>query len=113
VEIDETGKKFNTDRREGFGDTWALTMVLGVVVARTLSKPEFGSYSFCMFVLVVLSMLSRYGLESVMMRFGGSAWHQKEVERFLGYSAWAVEMTIRNAVLLTILAVLVLYGLFV
>ena len=82
------------------------TMVLGIVLARTLSKPEFGMYSFCMFVLVGLSMLSRYGLETVLMRFGGSAWHQKDLDRFRGYGAWAIEMTSKNAILITVLAML-------
>ena len=82
------------------------TMLLGIVLARTLSKPDFGMYSFCMFMLVALSMLSRYGLETVLMRFGGSAWHQKELDRFRGYGAWAMEMTSRNAVLITVVSIL-------
>lgn len=84
------------------------TMVLGVVLARTLSKPDFGMYSFCLFVLVALSMLSRYGLESVLLRYGGSAWHQKDRVRFGAYGAWALEMTTKNAILITLLAVLLL-----
>ena len=84
------------------------TMMLGIVLARTLSKPDFGMYSFCMFVLVALSMLSRYGLESVLMRFGGSAWHQNELDRFRGYGAWAMEMTSRNAILISVFAMLLL-----
>lgn len=84
------------------------TMLLGIVLARTLSMADFGMYSFCMFVLVALSMLSRYGLESVLMRFGGAAWHQNDLDRFRGYGAWGLEMTSRNAILITALAMLLL-----
>lgn len=54
-------------------------------------------------------MLARYGLESVMLRYGGTAWHNQDLKRFRGFSAWAVSITIRNSIGLTLLGLLSLW----
>lgn len=79
------------------------------MLARKLSPDEFGLYSFCLFFLVLLTMLARYGLETVLLRFGGSAWHQQDLERFRGYAAWGMSITARNAIGLACLGALVLW----
>ena len=79
------------------------TVILSIVLTRTLSKSDFGLFSFCMFILMMLSMVSRYGLESVLLRFGGAAWHARETTRFHTYSAWAFFLTGRNAILLSLI----------
>lgn len=54
-------------------------------------------------------MLARYGLETVLLRFGGSAWHQQDLERFRGYAAWGMSITARNAIGLACLGGFVLW----
>ena len=87
------------------------TMLLSVVLARTLTKDEFGLFSFCMTTMVTLSMLARYGLDSTLLRFGGSAWHSRKFSQFHGYTAWAFSMTLRHSIIFAIIGLLAAWGL--
>ncbi len=84
-------------------------MLLSIVLARTLSQEDFGRYSFCMFFLMLFSMLTRHGLESVLLRYGGAAWHKQDLKRFRGYASWAVSITVRNSIGMTLLGGLLLW----
>jgi len=82
---------------------------LGIVLARILSKAEFGLYSFCIFILMLLSMIARYGLESVLLRYGGAAWHDEDRVRFCGYGSWAMSLSVRNSLIIAPITLAVLY----
>ena len=85
------------------------TIMLSVVLARTMTKEQFGMYSFCMVSLISLSMVARYGLDAVMLRYAGSSWHQSDSEKFRGYSFWATNLTTRNAVFFALAGLLLMW----
>lgn len=84
------------------------TILLSIVLARLLSKTEFGIFSFCLLLLSCAAMVARFGVDQTMLRFGGEAWQAGEKQYFQGFSCWAFRLTSFNAVAFSALSVFLL-----
>jgi O-antigen/teichoic acid export membrane protein len=84
------------------------TIVMNIVLARVLTKADFGTYMVCLTALLTISMLVRFGIDPAMMRYGGMAFERNDMKEFRGLAYWGIRNPSRNAAIFAIISVLVL-----
>nr|WP_068260291.1 oligosaccharide flippase family protein [Rubripirellula obstinata] len=60
----------------------AGTFGLNVVLARQLPLADYGNLAVCLTAVLALAIFSRFGFETSLLRFGGAAWHDDNLNAF-------------------------------
>jgi O-antigen/teichoic acid export membrane protein len=60
----------------------AGTFGLNVVLARQLPLADYGNLAVCLTAILALAIFSRFGFETSLLRFGGAAWHDDNLNAF-------------------------------
>jgi O-antigen/teichoic acid export membrane protein len=87
------------------GLTAAGTLGLNVALARNLSTSEFGDISVCLVAVIAISIFSKFGFDTSLLRFGGAAWHAGQSESYRRYCKLALIST--AAISVSVLAITV------
>jgi O-antigen/teichoic acid export membrane protein len=87
------------------------TIVMNIVLARVLTKGDFGTYMICLTALITISLLVRYGVDAAMLRYGGMAYQRNDMKEFRGLAYWAILRPSRNSAIVTLISVFILQAL--
>jgi len=83
------------------------SLLLTVVLARTLPKESVGEFAVAFTVMAILSMMARFGYDITLLRFGGALWTGGPSSGFRGLSRFALGSVVRNALVLATVATVV------
>lgn len=73
----------------------AGALLLTVVVSQNVSTGAFADFSYCFVLMTMLSMAARFGTDSTLLRFAGTAWHDKNPELFSEYARLSISIALR------------------
>ncbi len=64
------------------GITAAGTFALNLCLAWQLSLDDCGRIMFCITAMIALAIFARFGFDASLLKFGGAAWHTKDIASF-------------------------------
>jgi len=84
-------------------------IVLTLYLTNTLEPNDFGGYALCFTMMTLMSMISRFGTDVTLLRFGGEEWDGEPNSKFRALSRLSILIVVRNNLLLIITGFIVVY----